>query len=129
MPTISRYSGRIAAVLALVATSGVALAHPLFSAAGEEPYRCELNVSRTGYGVELTALVHADRRAEGYYDFQVSGSGNDIRQGGPFTVMPGQPETLGSVTLSTGNAGYDADLKITVNNRTTSCSTRIGGGI
>ncbi|MEN3792324.1 curli-like amyloid fiber formation chaperone CsgH [Fulvimarina sp. MAC3] len=129
MPSISRFHGRIAALVALMATSGVALAHPLFKTAGGEPYRCELTVSRTGHGVALTALVHGEERANGQYDFQVSGSGTDIRQSGPFTVKPGKPETVGTVTLSASGARYEADLEVTVGGHTASCTKRIVGGI
>ncbi|EAU41597.1 hypothetical protein FP2506_14229 [Fulvimarina pelagi HTCC2506] len=129
MLSFSQISGCVAAISTLVTASCVAYAHPPSAARVEEPIRCELQITRSGYGVALTAVVHTDVQADGHYDFHVSGNGTDIRQGGFFTVVPGHPETLGSMTLSTGNSVYDAELNITVDSRTTSCSKRIGGGI
>lgn len=128
MPMISRSNGRIAAILALVATSGVALAHPLLKAAADEPLRCELKVARTPSGTALTALVQSKDRASGRYDFEVTGRGTDIRQGGPFAVRPGEPETLGTVTLG-GGASFDAELTVTAGSRKATCEKRIGGAI
>ncbi len=50
------------------------------AARGGDPARCEIRVARSGGGVALTALAHADARVAGTYSLRISGGGTDIRQ-------------------------------------------------
>lgn len=120
---------RLAAALVLLGATTAAFAGPAVTRSGEAPIRCELDVSRRGGSVELTALAHAAKSARGEYAFHVSGRGTDIRQGGPFAIGSGGTEQLGMVTLSAGGSGYDADLTVVVDGKTISCSGRVGGRI
>ncbi|UIJ73432.1 curli-like amyloid fiber formation chaperone CsgH [Aurantimonas sp. HBX-1] len=119
---------RLAAALVLLGATGAAFAGPAGTISSEGPVRCELDVSRRGGSVELTALAHAEKATRGEYAFHVSGRGTDIRQGGSFTIASGGTEQLGTVTLSGGGSGYDADLTLVVSGKTISCSGRVGGG-
>lgn len=120
---------RLAAALVLLGATGAAFAGPAVTrsggGAGEGAIRCELDVSRRGGSVELTALAHAAKAARGEYAFQVSGRGTDIRQGGPFAIAAGGTERLGTVTLGAGS--YDADLQVVAGGTTITCSDRVGG--
>lgn len=120
---------RLAAALVLLGATSAAFAGPAVTRSGEAPVRCELDVSRRGRTVELTALVHAEKATRGEYAFHVSGQGTDIRQGGPFAIALGGTEQLGRVTLGAGGSGYDADLAVVVDGKTISCSDQVGGGI
>ena len=120
---------RLAAALVLLGATTAAFAGPAVTRSGEAPIRCELDVSRRGGSVELTALAHAAKSARGKYAFHVSGRGTAIRQGGTFAIASGGPEQLGMVTLSAGGSGYDADLTVVVDGKTISCSAQVGGRI
>ena len=120
---------RLAAALVLLGATTAAFAGPAVTRSGEAPVRCELDVSRRGGSVELTALAHAAKSARGEYAFHVSGRGTDIRQGGPFAIGSGGTEQLGMVTLSAGGSGYDADLTVVVDGKTIPCSAQVGGRI
>ncbi len=121
---------RRAAVLALLAAvSGGALSGMALAARSPEPARCEIDLSRKGGSVTLTARAHADKRIAGQYSLLISGSGTRIRQGGPFEAAPGRPATLGTVTLGTSGSAYRAELDLDLASETVSCSKRIGGGI
>lgn len=128
MPML-RSRPRLAAALVLLGATGAAFAGPAVTRPSEGPVRCELDVSRRGGSVELTALAHAEKATRGEYAFRVSGRGTDIRQGGPFAIASGGTEQLGTVTLGAGGSGYDADLTVVVSGKTISCSGRVGGGI
>jgi hypothetical protein len=120
---------RLVAALVLLGATGAAFAGPAVTQSGEEPVRCELDVTRRGGSVELTALAHAEKTTRGEYAFRVSGRGTEIRQGGPFAIASGGTEQLGTVTLGAGGSGYGADLSVVVDGKTISCSGRVGGGI
>jgi hypothetical protein len=128
MPML-RSRHRLAAALVLLGATGAAFAGPAVTKSSEGPIRCELDVSRRGGSIELTALANAEKATRGEYAFRVSGRGTDIRQGGPFAVASGGTVQLGTVTLGTGGSGYDADLTLVVAGKTISCSDRVGGGI
>lgn len=128
MSSISGTPQKAAALLLLVTASAGALGGMAQAARVPEPARCEIRLSRAGGGVTLTALAHAEHRVAGQYALRISGSGTDIRQGGPFEAAPGRPATLGTISLG-GGGGYRADLDLDVGGRTVSCAQRIGGGI
>jgi hypothetical protein len=128
MPMI-RSRHRLAAPLVLLGATGAAFAGPAVTRSSEGPVRWELDVSRRGGSVELTALAHAEMAMRGDYALRVSGRGTDIQQGGPFAVASGGTAQLGRITLGAGGSGYDADLTLLVSGKTISCSDRVGGGI
>jgi hypothetical protein len=95
-----------------------------------EPVSCEIRVERQGNVVTLEGLVHADAPLAGSYRLQVSqgGSGGSSRisQGGDFEAAPGEPASLGTVSLASGGA-YRASLEVRWQGGVTDCSTGTPG--
>ncbi len=81
----------------------LALTGAAFAATGmasqDTPLRCEIEVTQTGGMISLVGLVEADQAMAGSYSFAVESSGgsgsSNIRQGGGFSVAPGETVTLG----------------------------------
>ena len=125
MTHISRRSTLVGAALAtVIGTAGMAGA----SGSAEGPLRCEIRESSVFGMTALEAVVHADEAVSGSYRFTVTGSGSgstNIRQGGAFSVAPGQPATLGMVSVG-GSAAYDASLSVTADGMSAVCDERFG---
>lgn len=109
-----------------IAPVAIALGAVIFAAQGQEggrvhaasgPLSCEIDVHRTGGGVELQGLVTSAKAASGTYELEVlkSGSGgqSNISQDGEFEASPGVPAKLGVVTLGGDGGSYHAKLKVT----------------
>ena len=118
---LSRHAARL---LPVVIGTGLfaAAASTLPAAAG--PVRCEIQVSGGGSAVSLEAVVLSTARAEGTYQLQVSGSGSDIAQSGPFSVAAGGKSSLGAVTLA-GDGSYVARLSVTSSAGSSKCTKRL----
>ncbi len=83
--------------------------------AGDLP-RCEIRAEPAGRGVRLEGLVFADVPLSGTYRFRVSqngsGGSSQINQGGEFDAGPGEPESLGTVSLGGGPGSFTATLTL-----------------
>lgn len=124
MTHISRRSTLVGAALAaIVGAAGMAGA----SGSADGPLRCEIRKSAVFGMTALEAVVHADEAMSGSYRFTVKGSGGgtNIRQSGAFSVAPGQPATLGKVSVA-GSAAYDASLSVTADGMSAQCDERFG---
>lgn len=86
------------------------------------PASCEIIVDRTGQGVRITPVIHADSAMSGGYSLVVTKSGasgsSDISQGGPFDAARGERVKLSTseVSLERG-ARFRAVLTITEDGR------------
>ena len=129
MSTLFRLPIRIAlpAVLALGVGACSAVAAPSSSA----PLRCEIETHLTNGMTVLEGVVYASSPATGSYEFRVAGRGSsgnsDIAQGGAFDVGAKGRATLGQVML--GSGAFEANLHVTFDGVTASCSRRLGGPI
>ncbi|MEJ8574054.1 curli-like amyloid fiber formation chaperone CsgH [Microbaculum marinum] len=93
------------------------------------PVSCEILATRSGGAVALSGILHADTAVQGFYWLSVvatGGGSSNISQSGGFSVESGGAITLGQVTLVNSGAVYDARLKVTISDRTYSCTQRIG---
>lgn len=86
------------------------------------PASCEIIVDRTGQGVRITPVIHADSAMSGGYSLVVTKTGasgsSDISQGGPFDAARGERVKLSTseVSLERG-ARFRAVLTITEDGR------------
>ena len=94
--------------------------------------RCEIRVSRRGGMTTLEGVVMASGSITGSYRLSVTssgrGGGSDIDQSGDFSARPGEPASLGVVSLGGGGA-HTADLTVRWNGGSHHCSQRVGGQI
>ena len=79
--------------------------------------QCEIRASKARGGIELQAVVVADRSAQGQYDFvvksQSGGGSSDISQGGEFVLRKGEEQVLGVVSVGSGaRPAYRARLQV-----------------
>lgn len=128
----TRFPARTVLLLFGLGAAGIAIgAGHAGTAAG--PVRCEIRADSTNGMTSLEGVVHADKAVSGSYQFRVKSSGASGRanldQGGDFTAGPGNAATLGSITLDTRGARYDASLTVTLNGKTIECADRTGGAI
>ncbi|WP_152047290.1 curli-like amyloid fiber formation chaperone CsgH [Aureimonas psammosilenae] len=122
-------SKRIVPALLTALAAGAVLAPAVSARTGDEAASCEIRASRGGGAVTLTALVHAEHRVEGSYSLRVKGRGTSIDQGGPFAARAGREAVVGTVTLGTQGASFEAKLDVTVDGETVTCRQSIRGGI
>jgi hypothetical protein len=96
-----------------------------------QPIRCEIQVKEYGSSVALEGVVFARSAAVGSYRLRVSktggGGSSDISQSGEFSAGPGEPSTLGSVTLGGDGGSYVARLTVTWDGGSIECTERVGG--
>jgi hypothetical protein len=96
-----------------------------------QPIRCEIHVKEHGHSVALQGVAFAKTAVEGSYQLRVTKSGgagsSDINQSGDFTAAPGEPSTLGTVTLGTDGGAYVAKLTVTWQGGSTECTERVRG--
>ena len=96
-----------------------------------QPLRCEIQVQERGNSVALQGLVFAKTAIEGSYQLRVSKSGgggsSDINQSGDFSAGPGEPSTLGTVSLGGDGGSYVARLTVTWDGGSIECTERVGG--
>ncbi|HZA01655.1 MAG TPA: curli-like amyloid fiber formation chaperone CsgH [Hyphomicrobiaceae bacterium] len=96
-----------------------------------QPIRCEIQVKEHGNNVALQGVVFAKTAVEGSYQLRVSKSGgagsSDINQSGEFSAGPGEPGTLGTVTLGGDGGSYVAKLTVTWHGGSTECTERVRG--
>ena len=96
-----------------------------------QPIRCEIQVKEHGNSVALEGVVFAKTVVEGSYQLRIAKSGrsgsSDINQSGDFSAGPGEPSTLGTVTLGGDGGSYVAKLKVTWLGGSTECTERIRG--
>jgi hypothetical protein len=96
-----------------------------------QPVRCEIQVKEHGNSVTLEGVVFAKTAIEGSYQLRVSKSGgggsSNINQSGDFSAGPGQPSTLGIVTLGGDDGSYVARLTVTWDGGSIECTERVGG--
>jgi hypothetical protein len=93
--------------------------------------RCEIQVKEHGNAVALEGVVFAKNAVEGSYQLRVSktggGGSSDINQSGDFSAGPGEPSTLGTVTLGGDGGSYIARLTVTWDGGAIECTERVGG--
>jgi hypothetical protein len=98
-----------------------------------QPIRCEIQVEEHGRSVALAGVVFAEAAIEGSYRLRVSKSGgggsSDIDQSGDFSAAPGEPSTLGTVTLGGDGGSYVAKLTVTWSGGTIECTERVRGSL
>jgi hypothetical protein len=118
----------------LIVALGVGIAGAVGAVAAASPpalLRCEIETHLTNGMIALEGVVHANTTVAGSYQFRVVSTGasgnSDIEQGGAFAARPEGKATLGRVMLGSGN--FDADLEVTVDGATVSCSHHVGGPI
>jgi hypothetical protein len=96
-----------------------------------QPMRCEIQVKERGNAVALEGVVFAKTAVTGSYQLRVSKSGgggsSDISQSGDFRAGPGEPSTLGTVTLGGDGGSYIARLTVTWDGGSIECTERVGG--
>jgi hypothetical protein len=96
-----------------------------------QPLRCEIQVKERGNSVALQGVVFAKTAIEGSYLLRVSKSGgggsSDINQSGDFSAGPGEPSTLGTVSLGGDGGSYVARLMVTWDGGSIECTERVGG--
>ncbi len=86
------------------------------------PASCEIIVDRTGQGIRITPVIHADHAMNGGYSLVITKTGasgsSDISQGGPFDAARGERVKLSTseVSLERG-ARFRAVLTITEGGR------------
>lgn len=112
---------RRSALAALALASGLGIAGAAIASSEEASgLRCEIRETEAFGMKALEAVVHSDRTLAGTYSFKVGGPGANIRQGGAFSALPGEPATLGRVTVR-GGSGYEARLVVQAGGETVSC--------
>ncbi|BAV47523.1 hypothetical protein MesoLj113a_18010 [Mesorhizobium sp. 113-1-2] len=131
MLRIAKHPRPVITALALILVPVGALATMASADQSIAPVRCEIRATPEGGMVSLEALAHADRDVSGTYSFHVESAGRtggtNIEQGGPFSVAPDKPATLGTVMLDAKGAVFDARLKVTVDGKSIGCAKRVGG--
>ena len=98
--------------------------------AGDLP-RCEIRAERNGRGVLLEGLVFADVPLTGSYRLRISqrgpGGSSQINQGGEFEATPGEPQSLGTVSVGSGPNSFTARLSVSFDDGgTVDCSAGTG---
>ena len=86
-------------------------------AASIDSVRCEVRVSKAPGGIELEAVVAADRKASGVYRFVIekrgSGGRSMVSQDGDFSLAPGREEVVGAASLGLERgASYTARVSL-----------------
>ena len=96
MNDLAATSAAVAVALGL-SGSAVALPHP-------PSVQCEIEVVTTPHGTVLRPVARSAAALSGEYRLSVesagSGGSSQVSQGGAFSLTPGRPETLGSVSLA-----------------------------
>ncbi|UCI08520.1 curli-like amyloid fiber formation chaperone CsgH [Mesorhizobium sp. B1-1-8] len=119
-----------AALLAVIA-GGAAGATAGKDGSTSGPLRCEIRDTIQGDAILLEPLVYADRSISGTYTVSVSGGGTsgsaNIRQGGAFEAHPGNPASLGRMSVGGNGASYDVELKVTAGGTSVSCVKQVAG--
>ncbi|CDX25593.1 conserved exported hypothetical protein [Mesorhizobium sp. ORS 3324] len=122
-----RTSVASAALLAVIA-AGAAGATAGKDGSSSGPLRCEIRDTIEGDAILLEPLVYADRSINGTYTVSVTGGGGsgsaNIRQGGAFEAGPGNPASLGRVSVGS-NGAYDVKLKVTAGGTSISCVKQV----
>jgi hypothetical protein len=96
-----------------------------------QPLRCEIQVKEHSNSVAIEGVVFAKTAVEGSYQLRVSKSGgaggSDINQSGDFSAGPGEPSTLGTVSLGGDGGSYVAKLTVTWDGGSIECTERVRG--
>jgi len=119
-----QYSIWAASMVASLAAAFAAVGAVSAGQAGSDRMRCEIVASSARDIVTLEGRASAQQALSGSYRFEVSGTGAQIRQGGPFGMAAGATATLGSVQLG-GSGPYEATLDISAGGETVRCAERI----
>jgi hypothetical protein len=89
--------------------------------------RCEIRAEPNGRGVLLEGLVFAAEPISGSYRFRISqrgaGGSSQINQGGEFEATPGEPESLGTISIGSGPNSFTATLTVSFDGGTVDCSS------
>ncbi|MBZ9819739.1 curli-like amyloid fiber formation chaperone CsgH [Mesorhizobium sp. CA4] len=124
-----RTAAASAAFLAVIVASATA------ATAGKDgsnsgPLRCEIRDTLQGDAILLEPMVYADESINGTYKVSVSGGGRsgsaNIRQEGAFDARPGNPVSLGQMSVE-GNGAYEVELKVTAGAASVSCVKQVSG--
>ncbi|MDX8465537.1 curli-like amyloid fiber formation chaperone CsgH [Mesorhizobium sp. VK23B] len=95
------------------------------------PLRCEIRDTIEGDTILLEPMVYADKSISGTYSVSVSGGGTsgsaNIRQAGAFETNPGNPTSLGRMSVGASGAAYDVKLKVTAGGTSVSCVKQVPG--
>ncbi|TPK54868.1 hypothetical protein FJ546_29565 [Mesorhizobium sp. B2-4-19] len=119
-----------AALLAVI-VAGATAATAGKDGSNSETLRCEIRDTLQGDAILLEPVVYADRSINGTYTVSVSGGGASgsasIRQGGAFEVGPGNPASLGRMSVGANGAAYDVKLKVTAGGASVTCVKQVSG--
>ena len=136
---MSRFLRLSAAAMAPVALiAGVACVtnsagSPAYAGGSGDGTRCEIKVAKRSGMTTLEGFVVAPAAISGSYRISVtssgSGGGSDIDQSGAFTAKPGQPVSLGVVSMGGSAGSYNAELTVKWNGGSTHCAEHVGGKI
>ncbi|RWA69757.1 curli-like amyloid fiber formation chaperone CsgH [Mesorhizobium sp.] len=125
-----RMAAASAALLAVIA-AGATGATAGKDGSNSGPLRCEIRDAIEGDAILLEPLVYADKTISGTYAVSVSGDGPsgsaNIRQGGTFEASPGNPASLGRMSVGANGAAYDVKLKVIAGSTSVSCAKQVSG--
>lgn len=121
------------ALMAAVASVPTTGGNGALAAGTSDGTRCELKIGKRAGMTTLEGFVSARTAISGSYRISVTsaggGGGSDIDQSGAFAAKPGQPASLGVVSMGGNSGKYAADLTVTWNSGTTHCSEHVDGKI
>ncbi|ANK94959.1 MULTISPECIES: curli-like amyloid fiber formation chaperone CsgH [Rhizobium] len=131
MPDSIKHPRRAMTILALVLLPVGAVSAMTTANQSDRVQLCEIKATPGVGMVRLDALVHADKHVGGTYTFHVEKVGNGgsstINQSGDFDAIEGHAAMLGSVSLDSKGAKYNATLDVIVGDESFSCVKQIGG--
>ncbi|TGT69953.1 hypothetical protein EN802_22420 [bacterium M00.F.Ca.ET.159.01.1.1] len=129
MTKMDRHTAAASAALLAVIAAGATGATAGKDGSTSGPLRCEIRDTIEADAILLEPLAYADKSASGTYTVSVSGGGAsgfaNIRQGGAFEAGPGNPASLGRMSLASDGAAYDVKLKVTAGGTSVSCVKQV----
>ena len=131
MTRLDKHTAAASAALLAVIAAGATGATAGKDGSTSGPLRCEIRDRIEADAILLEPLVYADKSTSGTYTVSVSGGGAsgsaNIRQGGAFEAGPGNPASLGRMSLGADGAAYDVKLKVTAAGTSVSCVKQVPG--
>ena len=112
--------------LIITATACAASLAPPQAKPGPDALTCELRLSQQGHIVTLTAQAQAPQATRGTYSLKVeqrsAGGRSNIRQGGEFDLIAGEPGVLAEVSFTARARDLNAELTIEAHGQSKTCS-------
>ena len=125
MTKLSLLPHPLPAAVALVVALGVGVAASSETKTTPLPLSCAVEMNQNGRMVEITARLAADQAIEGSYALMISktgfGNSSKIRQGGRFSLAPGDDVTLGRSMMSGSPEDFDIDFTLEWDGMTLRC--------